>query len=94
MAQLVIHDRAGFAQYEARFMEVFSAYQGAIRVVDEAVTVLEGTWPCERTVLLEFPCADTARAWYFSAAYQQLAAQRQTASVGNMILTEGFSAPA
>lgn len=93
MAQLVIHDRSGFAEYEQGFMAVFSAYNGVIRVVDEAATVLEGSWPCERTVLIEFPCEADARAWYFSGAYQQLAARRQAASVGNMILVGGFSGP-
>jgi hypothetical protein len=43
MAQINIHDRSRYAEYEAGFMAVFAQYEGTMLSVDEAPEVLEGT---------------------------------------------------
>ena len=43
VAQIDIHDRDRYAQYEAGFMDVFAQYDGEILAVDEAPAVLEGS---------------------------------------------------
>ena len=42
IAQINIHNRERYAQYEAGFMEIFAQYGGEMLAVDEAPTVLEG----------------------------------------------------
>jgi uncharacterized protein (DUF1330 family) len=51
--------------------------------------VLEGDWPWERCVVIEFADADAARAWYGSDEYAPLKAMRQSASTTQLILVEG-----
>lgn len=86
LAQITIHDREKYAAYEAGFLDIFARYKGTALVVDEEPEVLEGDWPCTRTVVLEFPSRDDALAWYQSDAYQALAKHRYAASVGNIVI--------
>ena len=92
VAQINIHDRDRYAQYEAGFMDVFAQYGGAILAVDEAPAVLEGQWSCTRTVLIRFADDAGARAWYDSEAYQELAYHRWAASAADIALLHGVPA--
>ncbi len=89
IAEITITDREQYRRYEAGFMDVFGDFEGRILAVDEAPEVLEGEWPATRTVLIEFPSAAAAHAWYDSAAYQELAQHRFRASTGNVVLIAG-----
>ena len=90
LAQIQIHDRDRYADYEAGFIDIFSRYQGRMLSVDEAPEILEGEWPHTRTVLIEFPNSDEAHAWYASDEYQLLARHRFAASVGHIALIKGL----
>lgn len=43
-------------------------------------------------VILEFPDAETAKAWYFSPEYQERAKLRQQAAPYRCLMVEGFGA--
>ena len=51
--------------------------------------VLEGDWQPKRLVLLEFPSAERARAWWESADYAPAKALRQATSSGELVLVDG-----
>jgi uncharacterized protein (DUF1330 family) len=51
--------------------------------------VLEGDRQPHRTVILEFPDLDAARAWYESPAYVEARAAREGAATGSFIAVEG-----
>ena len=89
VAQLNIHDRETYAKYGSAFMDIFNPYGGKLLSVEEAPEVLEGEWGYTRTVLLEFPSAELAHAWYASADYQAIAQHRRAASVANVVLLGG-----
>ncbi len=86
IAQIRIHDRDTYNKYEAGFDEIFNQYKGFITSVDENPEVLEGEWPCTRTVLLTFRSEEQARAWFNSKEYQQLAEFRRAASTANIVM--------
>jgi uncharacterized protein (DUF1330 family) len=88
IAQISIHDRAEYGRYEAGFMDVFAQFQGELLAVSESPTIVEGQWPCTRTVLMRFPSADEARRWYASPQYQAIAQHRFRASTGNAVVIE------
>jgi uncharacterized protein (DUF1330 family) len=62
-----------------------------ILAVDTKVTVIEGTWHGDQTVVLEFESVDAARAWYESEAYQKAAKLRQAAAECNVVIVSGFA---
>ena len=90
IAQISIHDREEYRVYEAGFMDVFAQFQGELLSVSENPVVIEGQWPCTRTVLMRFPSAEEARRWYASPAYQAIAQHRFRASTGNAVVIEEF----
>lgn len=92
MAQINIHDRERYAQYEAGFLQILNEHGGALVAVDDAASVVEGAWPYNRTVLLRFDDEAAAMGWYDSDAYQALMQHRQAASAGNIVLVRGLGA--
>jgi uncharacterized protein (DUF1330 family) len=64
-------------------------FDGKFVVRGGQAETLEGTWKPGRVVVLEFPSAQKARAWWASEGYAPAKALRQSASVTQMILVEG-----
>ena len=51
--------------------------------------VMEGDWTPDRVVLLKFPSAEKAKAFYDSPEYQAAKKAREGAAVMRMVLVEG-----
>ncbi|MFQ5382215.1 MAG: DUF1330 domain-containing protein [Dehalococcoidia bacterium] len=85
VAQLSIHDRDLYSQYEAGFGEIFARYGGEMIAVDDAPEVLEGDETYSRCVIMRFPDRESLMAWYRSGDYQALAAIRWRASTGTAV---------
>jgi uncharacterized protein (DUF1330 family) len=92
VAQITIHDRAEYGRYEEGFGPVWEKFQGEMLAVSESPVIVEGQWPCTRTVLLRFPSEAEARRWYDSPEYQAIAQHRFRASTGNAVIIEGYTA--
>jgi len=82
-------DEAALQEYRRRNTDVVANHGGRFVARGGAVEVLEGPWPWERCVVLEFADADAARAWHASDEYAPLKAMRQAASTTQMIVVEG-----
>jgi len=82
-------DEAALQEYRRRNTDVVANHGGRFVARGGAVEVLEGPWPWERCVVLEFADADAARAWHASEEYAPLKAMRQAASTTQMIVVEG-----
>ncbi|MFK7805714.1 MAG: DUF1330 domain-containing protein [Anaerolineae bacterium] len=90
IAQITIHDREKYDQYEEGFMEIFDRFEGTMLSIDENPTPLEGEWHATRSVLMSFPTADAFKAWAGSKEYRALAKYRHEASIGNSIMVKEF----
>lgn len=89
IAQITIHDRDRYREYEEGFDRVIEGYTGNVVVVDDRPTVLEGTWHWKRVVVIRFSTPEEARRWYDSREYQTLAKIRREASDATILLAEG-----
>ncbi len=65
-------------------------FDGKFIVRGGQTQTLEGDWAPGRIVVLEFPNAEKARAWWSSEGYAPAKAIRQSASSTRMILVEGL----
>jgi uncharacterized protein (DUF1330 family) len=91
IAQIVINDRDTYHQYEtAGHLEIFDKFGGKLVGVDENVEIVEGGWPFTRTVLIEFPSKERARAWYESDEYQAVAGLRHNSATSNLVMVSGL----
>ena len=90
LAQLTIHDRSRYDRYAARFMEVLGAFEGRLLASDESPDLLEGDWPHQKVVLIEFKDAAEAERWATSPRYREIAADREAATVGTVLAVDGL----
>ena len=84
-----VRDAEVLAEYRRRNTDAVANHGGRFLVRGGEVQVLEGPWPHERVVIMEFDDAAAARAWYESEEYAPLKAMRQAESDTQLILVEG-----
>ncbi len=75
-------------EYLERIQSTLDPFSGRFIVHGGPVEVREGTWPGS-LVVIEFPTLAFARAWYESAAYQEILPLRTDHIDGDAILVEG-----
>jgi uncharacterized protein (DUF1330 family) len=90
IAQLKMTDRASYDRYQARFLDVFKKFSGRLLSADESATVLEGTWDCDKLVLMSFPDEAAFRAWGNSAEYLEISRDRKAGAQAVVLLVKGF----
>jgi uncharacterized protein (DUF1330 family) len=86
----VIRDREGMNAYGQAARPTLADSRASVLVVDSQPEILEGEWPADQTVVLEFESVEAARAWYTSDAYQAAAKLRHAAADANAIIVSGF----
>jgi uncharacterized protein (DUF1330 family) len=89
IALIDIHDHERYGQYLAGFDDVFNQFKGEVIAVEDNPTVLEGTWPAGRIVIIKFPNDRELRKWYDSKEYQSLAIHRKEASAASIAIITG-----
>ena len=85
-----VRDADALVEYRRRNTDAVANHGGRFIVRGGEATVLEGDWDTLRIIVLEFPDATAARAWYESDEYEPLKAMRQEASETNIVLLEGI----
>jgi uncharacterized protein (DUF1330 family) len=79
---------ANIRAYLARIDATLTPFGGRFIIHGGPRIELEGSWP-EDLIVIAFPDPGAARAWYRSAAYQEILPLRTGASSGDVILVEG-----
>ena len=82
-------DQAPFEEYRKHVIASFTPYGGKFLARGGAVTVLEGEWPYDRSVILEFPSRDAAERWYHSPEYQRILPLRLQCMASNFVIIDG-----
>jgi len=90
VVEVKVHDSTLYEEYKSQVAPTLESYGGRFLVRGGRTELLEGDWSPSRFVILEFPSADQARAWWSSDAYAGPKALRQRAAVTQMILAEGI----
>ncbi len=82
-------DQDALIEYRRRNTGAVADHGGRFVIRGGESEVLEGDWPTQRIVLIEFPDAAAARTWWESDEYAPLKAMRREASDTNILLVEG-----
>jgi uncharacterized protein (DUF1330 family) len=90
VVDVVVKDPVRYDDYRKRVQATLDAFGGRFLVRGGKVENLEGKWSPQRFVIVEFPDAAQARAWWNSEQYAEPKAIRQSASHTEMILVEGI----
>ncbi|MBN1631180.1 MAG: DUF1330 domain-containing protein [Thermoleophilia bacterium] len=90
MARIQVHDHESYRRYLRGTRPLLERFGARVLAADEGVTVLEGEWPADRTILIEFADEQTAKKWYASPEYQAIAEHRRGAATGDAVLVRGI----
>ena len=90
LVQIEIEDPVRYDDYKLLAPPSIAAYGGRYLVRGGTTTVLEGEWAPRRVVVLEFPNAERARAWWESPEYAAAKALRQSCADTQMLLIDGL----
>ena len=89
IVEIEVHDPVRYEAYKSMVPPSIAQYGGRFIVRGGEITPLEGGWHPKRLVVIEFPSAERARAWWASPEYAEAKALRQATSRGRMIVVEG-----
>lgn len=89
VVDIEVTDPVGYEEYKKLAAPTAALYGGRYLVRGGAVELLEGEWIPKRFVVIEFPSADQARAWWNSPEYAPAKAVRQRTARTDMILVQG-----
>ena len=90
IAQLKFKQRDLYDRYQSRFSGVFKNFVGKVLVAEENPLVLEGEWPRDKVVMMEFPDADAAQHFLGSPEYQAIAVDRKAGADGVVLMLQGL----
>jgi len=88
IAQVDVTDSAGFEVYRGLVPATIEQYGGRYAIRGGQVTSLEGGWDPKRLVMLRFPSADQAQAWWESPEYAEAKALRQRTARTNLVVVQ------
>jgi uncharacterized protein (DUF1330 family) len=92
IVNVTVRDPARYEEYKRLATPTVGAYGGRYVVRGGSVDVREGAWAPSRLVVLEFPSAERARAWWDSPEYAPAKAVRQSCADTQLVITEGVPA--
>lgn len=85
-----VQDPQVYEQYKELAPPAIAAYGGRYLARGGRTQTLEGGWKPSRLVILEFPTAEKARAWWDSREYAAARKLRQACARTEMVLIDGL----
>lgn len=90
IVDIKVNDPALYEDYKKLAPPAIAAYGGKYLSRGGATEVLEGEWPHNRVVILEFESVERAKEWLESPEYREGRALRHKSAITNMIVVEGI----
>ena len=90
VVEIEVLDAERYETYKRMVPPSLAAYGGRFVVRGGAAETLEGEWSPKRLVIVEFPSAERAKAWWGSPEYAEAKALRQATARTQMIVVEGL----
>ena len=84
-----VTDPAGYDEYKKLAPTAVALYGGRYLARGGRAETLEGDWPVNRLVILEFESVENAKAWLNSPEYAPARAMRHKYAVSKMVVVEG-----
>ena len=92
ISDVSVRDADAFQTYRTRAAASIIQHGGKYLARGGEIERLEGTWG-PRTIIVEFPTIERARAWFRSAEYASALEVRDNALSRNLILVDGVNGP-
>jgi uncharacterized protein (DUF1330 family) len=89
LVEITVTDPKGYEEYKAQAEATVTAFGGRYIVRGGKTEQLEGEWPMNRLVILEFPSVQRAKEWFWSEEYKAPRVLRHKTAVSRMMVVEG-----
>jgi len=89
IVNIEVNEPEPYERYKVMAHATVTAFGGRYVVRGGAAERLEGSWVPKRMVVLEFPDAARARAWWSSEEYRPAKALREACAETDMVLVAG-----
>jgi uncharacterized protein (DUF1330 family) len=89
LVQIDVRDPVAYERYKTLAGPSVGAHGGRYVVRGGPTEIMEGSWQPRRLVVLEFPDAARAKAWWSSPEYSEAKSIRQGCAATEMLLAEG-----
>jgi uncharacterized protein (DUF1330 family) len=89
IADVEVHDPAGYEEYRSQTLATVQKYDGEFLVRGGQVEVVEGEWAPTRLIIIKFPSTERAREWADGPEYSAIKGIRQRTAKSNVIIIEG-----
>lgn len=90
VVEIAVEDPETYERYKQLAPPSIALYGGRYIARGGVTETLEGSWVPKRLVILEFPTAERARAWWGSPEYAEAKRLRQASASTEMVLIEGL----
>jgi uncharacterized protein (DUF1330 family) len=90
VVEIDVTDPENYEEYKRRAPASIAEFGGRYLARGGKCQALEGGWEPQRLVILEFPTAERARAWWESGSYAEPRALRQRTARTRMVLIPGI----
>lgn len=90
IVNIEVTDPVRYEEYKKMAIATVAAHGGRYIARGGRAERLEGTWQPHRVVLLEFPTAQQAKAWWDCDEYRPAKAIRHASAKTEMMLVEGI----
>ena len=91
IVDIEVADPTGYADYKELAPAAVALYGGKYIARGGKSETLEGDWPINRLVILEFPTMEQAKAWLNSPEYAPARALRHKYASSKMVVVEGIA---
>lgn len=92
IVEIEVHDAVRYEDYKQTAAAAVAAHGGRYLARGGRTELLEGDRQPARTVILEFPSFEQARAWWSATDYAPAKALRQATATSRMVLVDGQAA--
>ena len=92
LADVDIHDNQTFAEYAKKSQDIIKKYGGRYLIRGGKIDHMEGKWPLERVILLEFNDIEKLNECFNSPEYLQIKPIRERSSSSKAVILQGIGA--
>ncbi len=90
LVDVMVNDSDRYEEYKKLAPPAIAAYGGKYLARGGRTEVLEGDWPLDRFVILEFESVERAKQWHESPEYRQARTLRHETASTKMVVVEGL----
>ncbi|MCH6583185.1 MAG: DUF1330 domain-containing protein [Proteobacteria bacterium] len=90
LVDVMVNDSDRYEEYKKLAPPAIAAYGGKYLARGGRTEVLEGDWPLDRFVILEFESVERAKQWHESPAYRQARTLRHETASTKMVVVESL----